>query len=1008
VVSSPILNQRRADRERSSIEEVLVIEDEEQLQPTVKAEETTRKLKSKEDLPQSVPGFRLLQKLGEGGMGEVFEAEQLEPVRRKVALKLIKRGMESKEVLARFDAERQALALMSHPNIAQVYDAGTTEDGRPYFVMEFIQGVPVTQYCDTNRLTTEERLELFTQICDGVQHAHHKGVIHRDIKPSNVLVKIQDSKPVPKIIDFGVAKAVAQRLTEQSVFTAIGEFIGTPEYMSPEQAEMTELDVDTRTDVYSLGVVLYELLVGAPPFDARELRQAGFSEMRRRIREDEPPRPSLRLSGLGEASTTAAEKRRSEPSTLARQLHGDLDWITMKALEKDRTRRYDSPGELAADISRHLRDEPVLAGPPSATYRVKKFVRRHTLGVAAGAFMVLALIVGVAGIALGLVRAREAERQASQEAETATQISDFLIGLFEVSDPSEAKGETITAREILDEGAEKIRSELADQPLVQARLMMTMGNVYQSLALYKSAAPLLEEALEINERHLEPDDPRIASNLNNLALLYKEQGMYAEAEPLYQRALPIWEEALGPDHPDLASSLDNLANLYSDKGKYEEAVLLSERALAIREKSFGPDHPETAVSLNNLTILYRVLGRLADAEPLALRALEIREKALGPDHPELASSLANLAKLRAEQGKYAEAVPYYQRALAIMEKALGPGHPDLAVSLNDLANLYLAQAKYTEAEPLLRRGLEIREKALGPDHPAIGSNLDNLANLVSSQGRYAEAESLYRRGLAITEKAVGPDHPNVGVGLHNLATACTNQGKYAEAEPLHRRSLAIFENAFGSDHGFVSQSVESLAILHAMQKEFAEAEPLFERALEINEKILGPDHPRVASSVGNLANVYADLGKYAEAEPLFRRALEISEEALGPDHPGVAYWLHNLGFFYVEHEKHAEAEPLLLRALEIREETLGPDHPEIAVTLHTLGNMYGDQGRFSEADPRFQRAITIREKSLGPNHPQLLELYSDYATFLRTTGRTDEAAELEARVDAAREERKIG
>jgi non-specific serine/threonine protein kinase/serine/threonine-protein kinase len=703
VVSSPILNQRRADRERSSIEEVLVIEDEEQLQPTVKAEETTRKLKSKEDHPQSVPGFRLLQKLGEGGMGEVFEAEQLEPVRRKVALKLIKRGMESKEVLARFDAERQALALMSHPNIAQVYDAGTTEDGRPYFVMEFIQGVPVTQYCDTNRLTTEERLELFTQICDGVQHAHHKGVIHRDIKPSNVLVKIQDSKPVPKIIDFGVAKAVAQRLTEQSVFTAIGEFIGTPEYMSPEQAEMTELDVDTRTDVYSLGVVLYELLVGAPPFDARELRQAGFSEMRRRIREDEPPRPSLRLSGLGEASTTAAEKRRSEPSTLARQLHGDLDWITMKALEKDRTRRYDSPGELAADISRHLRDEPVLAGPPSATYRVKKFVRRHTLGVAAGAFMVLALIVGVAGIALGLVRAREAERQASQEAETATQISDFLIGLFEVSDPSEAKGETITAREILDEGAEKIRSELADQPLVQARLMMTMGNVYQSLALYKSAAPLLEEALEINERHLEPDDPRIASNLNNLALLYKEQGMYAEAEPLYQRALPIWEEALGPDHPDLASSLDNLANLYSDKGKYEEAVLLSERALAIREKSFGPDHPETAVSLNNLTILYRVLGRLADAEPLALRALEIREKALGPDHPELASSLANLAKLRAEQGKYAEAVPYYQRALAIMEKALGPGHPDLAVSLNDLANLYLAQAKYTEAEPLLRR-----------------------------------------------------------------------------------------------------------------------------------------------------------------------------------------------------------------------------------------------------------------------------------------------------------------
>jgi serine/threonine protein kinase len=318
------------------------VTDEHDLRPTIRSEETTKKLSQTKDLDQMVPGFRLLQKLGEGGMGEVFEAEQLEPVRRKVALKLIKRGMESKEVLARFDSERQALALMSHPNIAQVYDAGTTSDGRPYFVMEFVQGVPVTRYCDTNRLTTNERLELFTQICEGVQHAHQKGVIHRDLKPSNVLVKVQDSKPVPKIIDFGVSKAIAQRLTEQTLFTAIGEFIGTPEYMSPEQAEMTELDIDTRTDVYALGVVLYELLVGAQPFDAAELRRSGFDEMRRKIREDEPPRPSMRLSAMGERSVTAAENRRSEPSTLSRKIHGDLDWITMKALEKDRTRRYDS------------------------------------------------------------------------------------------------------------------------------------------------------------------------------------------------------------------------------------------------------------------------------------------------------------------------------------------------------------------------------------------------------------------------------------------------------------------------------------------------------------------------------------------------------------------------------------------------------------------------------------------------------------------------------------------
>ena len=331
---------------------------------------------------ESIANFKVLQRIGEGGMGEVYEAEQTDPIRRRVALKVIKWGMDTKEVLARFESERQALALMNHPNIAKVYDAGMTESGRPYFSMEYVKGVPLTDYCDTHRLSTEERLRIFIQVCMGVQHAHQRGVIHRDIKPSNMLVTIQDDEAVPKIIDFGIAKATSQRLTERTVFTELGQWIGTPEYMSPEQAEMTGLDIDTRTDVYSLGVVLYELLVGAQPFDSTTLRSAGFDEMRRRIREEEPPRPSTRLTHGDRDSDVAAERRRTSATNLARELKGDLDWIVMKALEKDRTRRYATPMDLAADVQRHMDNEPVEASPPSAVYRLGKFVRRNRVAVA--------------------------------------------------------------------------------------------------------------------------------------------------------------------------------------------------------------------------------------------------------------------------------------------------------------------------------------------------------------------------------------------------------------------------------------------------------------------------------------------------------------------------------------------------------------------------------------------------------------------------------------------------
>jgi len=797
--------------------------DEEQYPPKVEAEEPTEELTPKEDLTQAIPGFHLLQKLGEGGMGEVFEAEQLEPVRRKVALKLIKRGMESKEVLARFDSERQALALMSHPNIAQVYDAGTTTDGRPYFVMEFVQGVPVTQYCDTNRLSTAERLELFTEICNGVQHAHHKGVIHRDIKPSNVLVKIQDLKPVPKIIDFGVAKAIAQRLTEQTLFTAIGEFIGTPEYMSPEQAEMTELDIDTRTDVYSLGVVLYEMLVGAQPFDARELRRSGFDEMRRKIREEEPPRPSVRLSGMGEESTSAAKNRRSEPSTLARQLHGDLDWITMKALEKDRTRRYDSPGELAADIGRHLRNEPVLAGPPSTLYRLKKFMRRHTIGVAASALVVLALILGIAGTTVGMIRARTAEQAASREAEAAQEVSDFLVDLFETSSPEEARGASFTALQILERGGERISEKLVDQPLTQARLQATIGRVYEKMGLFDEAVPLVEKALITRRLHLGEEHVDVANSLGNLGDLHRKMGKFSEAEPYLKRTLEIREQLVGPFHPDVAQSLNLLAVLYENSSRYAEAEPLYRRALEIQEKDLGPDHLDLAITLTNLAILMAKQGKYADSEPLFRRVLEIEKQELGEDHPRVPVALMNLAIAYKLQGKYEEAEPLYRRAIEIQERVLGPKHPALAATIQNLANVYQEQGRFDEAQPLYDRSLEISEEVLGRDHPDVGRTLDNLAQCNSKQGSFDEAEAQYRRALEIRENALGPEHHEVATNVLNLAGLLHHLGRYDEAETLYRRSLSIYRKILDPDHPTRRSAVEQYAELLRSTGRSAEA-----------------------------------------------------------------------------------------------------------------------------------------------------------------------------------------
>ena len=518
---------------------------------------------------------------------------------------------------------------------------------------------------------------------------------------------------MPKIIDFGVAKATAQRLTEHTVYTEMGQLIGTPAYMSPEQAEMTGLDVDTRTDVYSLGALLYELLVGSQPFNVKELRRMSLDEVRRKIREVEPPKPSTRFSSLGEASAEMARRRGVDTLSMARQLRGDLDWITMKCLEKDRTRRYSSASELSAEIMRHLRHEPVLASPPSTTYRIGKFVRRHRTGVVSAALVMVALLIGIAGIAIGLLRAVKAERRASEEAKAAKQVSDFLTNIFQVSDPGEARGNTITVREVLDRGAEKIDRDLADQPLIRSRMLYTMGRVYRDLGLYKTSAHLLEEALQTARK------------------------------------------SLGATHPDIATYALELAWLYRSQGRVDEAMPLTREALAIRERVFGPDDPRNAFALRILGTLARDKGEYKEAEKLLKKSLEIFERSFGPGNVELAYSLYHLGWLKKLTGDFKEARGYYERALPIYEKQLGPDHPNLAWCLNDLSVVFENMGDREEARRLLQRCLDIKIKVLGPDHPDVAASLNNMGVLLWRMRDYGAARSTWERALAIREKSLG-------------------------------------------------------------------------------------------------------------------------------------------------------------------------------------------------------------------------------------------------------------
>jgi eukaryotic-like serine/threonine-protein kinase len=747
-------------------------------------------------LPDQIGPYKIRGVLGEGGMGVVYLAEQHSPVRRRVALKVLKLGMDSKQVVARFESERQALAVMDHPNISKVLDSGVTDDGRPYFVMELVHGTPITDYADTHRLTTEERLRLFIHVCLAVQHAHQKGVIHRDLKPSNVLVSVQDAALAVKVIDFGIAKAIGMDLTDRTLVTRAGQILGTPEYMSPEQAEMSGLDVDTRTDIYSLGVMLYELIVGVLPFDLTAKPDYVISYT---LREQDVPRPSTRLTSMGEGVSAIASYRRTTPEALRRELRGDLDWIILKCMNKDRTHRYETANGLAVDIQRHLDDEPVRARPPSTRDRMGKFVRRNRAGVVAASVAIIAVLAGSAAATAGFVQARDEQRRAEREAETAQRVSDLLVDLFRVSDPGEARGSTITAREVLDRGRERIPTELADQPVVQARMLRNMGSVYGNLGLYDDASQLMEQALAVAERTPDIRSPELALTLGNLGVIYRIQGRTTEAEGMLRRAVDLYRRGgAATDSTAFAFAVRSLANVYLVMGRFSDAQELLREALAIQERLHGPDDPAVGQTLGTIGGLLLNERRAAEAEPYLRRAFAITEREYGPTHSYTAEELINIGAMHYMLDRLDEAEEAYNRAFPILESALGPNHPHVAAVLNNLGEIHWRRGNYDHAEAQLLQALELKQRVLGPDHSSVATTLKVLANVYRDQGRYDEAEPLYNRSIAVYTASLSEPSPAMRETLEAYARLLRLTNRDDMAAAVERRAATIPTGSTGS------------------------------------------------------------------------------------------------------------------------------------------------------------------------------------------------------------------
>ena len=940
--------------------------------------------------PQLIDQYKLIEKIGEGGMGSVWLAEQQEPVVRKVALKLIRADIGSREAIARFEAERQALAMMDSDNIAKVLDGGTAANGSPYFVMELVSGVPLNEYCDQKKLSIRERLQLMVDISSAIQHAHQKGIIHRDLKPSNVLVTENNGKPVPKVIDFGLAKALEHttRLTDKTMNTEFGQVVGTLQYMSPEQAAMDSVDIDTRTDIYSLGVMMYELLTGSTPLEAESLKKNALLQILELIREKEPPRPSFRLSSAGYSIEDVSVVRQISSSKLRQILRGDLDWIVMRAIEKDRIRRYTTASGFADDIQRFLNHEPVNARPPSASYRIQKFVRKNRGLVASAATIAALLLAGIGGTTWGLIQANQqaaeavdARNEAIQQKRVANENAEqskkdklaavksakrsqdslkIFADSFRSVDPLRGANADMLARDVLLRAKESLEdSELDDEG--KAELLSALTLSFLGVGEYATAISTAQAEVDFRITQLGPHHPDTLAAMGNLAASFRRDGQTDLALKLDEELFERRKVNLGLDHRETLASMNGLVESCFLSGQTKRAIELGQELLELRKTNLGPSHKDTLSAMSILSLCYRRAGRNDKALELGREVLELMRNSLGPEHPTALVAMGNLATSYSLAGQNSQAFKLGKDVLSLVKTKMGVDHPHTITAMGNLASFYRRAKQTDNALKLDQKVFELVEPKLGSDHPKTLTAKANLAASYESAGKNDKARMLYHEVIDLMKTKLGPDHPRTLSAMQNLAIIYYRSGKADQAIELGRDVVTLRKDKLGSEHPDTLVAMKTLRASYNRARQFEQAATIGQELFEISKTKLGHEHPRTQSAKLSLATSYSWSGQAVQAIKLSQEVVDWRSKKLGQNHPETVAAIEILAMSYKEADKLDEAVSAYEKLVELSTKSLGRANRTTQMRVAVLGANYKESERFDKAILLLEEA----SKSLG-------------------------------------------